>query len=148
MNAANSAFCLLQNLAAVHLKHLPPAQSWTVIEYKYTQRLIQTTCLYSLSKDVQRNVLPQDASCEDLEVDASLSFLSSFVQTALQDGAAPYISEADRFEMGAVRPTHQDNAADQTHALRFAAYEPSVQAEPVTVRTVSRDNSPVRGQRP
>ena len=91
-------------------------------------------------------MLPRDASCEDVEVDINLGFLSNFVQSALQNGAAPYISEEDRFEMGAVRPTHQDNAADQTHALRFAAYEPSVPAEPVTVRTISRDPSPVRGQ--
>ena len=104
------------------------------------------TCYCSLSKDVQRQVLPQDASCEDIEVDVNLGFLSSFVQTALQNGAAPYISEEDRFEMGAVRPTHQDNAADQTHALRFAAYESSAPAEPVTVRTISRDASPIRGK--
>lgn len=91
-------------------------------------------------------MLPQDASCEDVDVDVNLGFLSSFVQTALQNGAAPYISEEDRFEMGAVRPTHQDNAADQTHALRFAAYESSAPAEPVTVRTISRDASPIRGK--
>lgn len=90
-------------------------------------------------------MLPEDASCEDLEVDANLGFLSQFVQTALQNGAAPYISEQERFDMGAVRPTHQDNAADQTHSLRFAAYEPTVvQAEPI-VKTVNRDPSPVRG---
>lgn len=99
-----------------------------------------------LPKDVQKRALPEDASCEDLDVDPSLVFLSQFVQAALQNGAAPYISEADRFEMGAVRPTHQDNAADQTHALRFAAYERSPAPEQVSVRTVSRDPSPVRGE--
>ena len=35
-------------------------------------------------------VLPLDASCEDLEVDASLSFLDSFVSEALAKGAQAY----------------------------------------------------------
>ena len=90
-------------------------------------------------------MLPADASCEDLEVDASLAFLSSFVQAALQNGAAPYISEADRIDMGAVRPSHQDAAVDHSQGLRFTAYERQGAPEPVTVRTISRDPSPVRG---
>ena len=93
-------------------------------------------------------MLPADASCEDLEVDASLGFLSSFVQAALQAGAAPYISEADRFDMGAVRPSHQDAAVDHSQGLRFTAYERQGAPEAVTVRTVSRDPSPLRGARP
>ena len=53
--------------------------------------------------------LPADASCEDFEdempVLQSLSFLNRYVQDALQAGAAPYIPEEQRMEMGVVRPT-------------------------------------------
>ena len=91
-------------------------------------------------------ILPPDASSEDIEIDPSLGFLSSFVQTALQNGAAPYISEEVRFEMGAVRPSHNDVAVDQSSSgLRFTAYERQNAPEQVNVRTVSRESSPVRG---
>lgn len=36
------------------------------------------------------DALPVDASCEDIEVDESLSMLDGFVQAALANGAAPY----------------------------------------------------------
>ena len=36
--------------------------------------------------------MPPDASCEDIDIDPHLPFLNAFVQQALQDGAAPYIS--------------------------------------------------------
>jgi AP-4 complex subunit epsilon-1 len=35
-------------------------------------------------------VLPVDASCEDIEVDEELSFLNEYVQNALKQGAKPY----------------------------------------------------------
>ena len=35
-----------------------------------------------------------DASCEDIDVDDSLSFLSGYVQSALLAGAAPYAPPA------------------------------------------------------
>ena len=58
---------------------------------------------------VMRVSLPADASCEDFEdempVLQSLSFLNRYVQDALQAGAAPYIPEEQRMEMGVVRPT-------------------------------------------
>ena len=95
---------------------------------------------------MQLAILPPDASSEDIEIDPSLGFLSSFVQTALQNGAAPYISEEVRFEMGAVRPSHNDVAVDQSSSgLRFTAYERQNAPEQVNVRTVSRESSPVRG---
>ena len=37
-----------------------------------------------------QEVLPVDASCEDLEIDSSLSFLDDYVAEALQKGASPY----------------------------------------------------------
>ena len=36
------------------------------------------------------DVLPVDASCEDIEIDEELSFLKGYVQTALNLGAKPY----------------------------------------------------------
>ncbi len=39
---------------------------------------------------VMQSVLPLDASCEDLEIDASLSFLDGFVSEALAKGASAY----------------------------------------------------------
>lgn len=48
--------------------------------------------LVELSQDVamMQDVLPMDASCEDLEVDSSLSFLDDFVSQALAKGASSY----------------------------------------------------------
>lgn len=58
---------------------------------------------------VMQVALPADASCEDFEDEMpalrSLSFLNHYVQDALQAGAAPYIPEEQRLEMGVVRPT-------------------------------------------
>lgn len=48
--------------------------------------------LVELSQDmnVMQEVIPLDSSCEDLEVDASLSFLDGFVSKALAKGASAY----------------------------------------------------------
>ena len=48
--------------------------------------------LVELSQDfaVMQAVLPLDSSCEDLEVDSSLSFLDGFVSEALAHGAQAY----------------------------------------------------------
>ena len=54
-----------------------------------TQRCIEL-CELSQNFETMQEVLPIDASCEDLEVDASLSFLDGFVAEALQNGAQPY----------------------------------------------------------
>lgn len=65
----------------------PPRQCYL------TPSLLQRcTELVELSQDmsVMQEVLPLDASCEDLEVDSSLSFLDGFVSEALAKGAAAY----------------------------------------------------------
>ncbi|XP_025052861.1 AP-4 complex subunit epsilon-1 isoform X1 [Alligator sinensis] len=63
-------------------------------------------------KDLMKNLLPRDASCNDMVVDASLSFLDGFVAEGLSRGAAPY------------KPHHQrqEEKLSQEKALNFEPY--------------------------
>uniref|UniRef100_A0A7S3HNE1 AP-4 complex subunit epsilon-1 C-terminal domain-containing protein n=2 Tax=Spumella elongata TaxID=89044 RepID=A0A7S3HNE1_9STRA len=54
-------------------------------------------------------VLPVDASCEDIEIDEGLSFLQGYVQSALNLGAKPYTP-----------PQHDDDEdADEGHSAKL-----------------------------
>lgn len=53
------------------------------------QRCLEFQALLMASATMA-DILPVDASCEDIEVDKNLSFLNSYVQTALSNGALPY----------------------------------------------------------
>uniref|UniRef100_A0A8B9GKR2 AP-4 complex subunit epsilon n=1 Tax=Amazona collaria TaxID=241587 RepID=A0A8B9GKR2_9PSIT len=70
--------------------------------------------LKNLSEDkvLMKNLLPFDASCSDMVVDASLSFLDGFVAEGLGRGAAPY------------KPHHQrqEEKLSQEKALNFEPY--------------------------
>nr|CAB3475222.1 unnamed protein product [Digitaria exilis] len=58
------------------------------------------------------------------EVDRNLSFLNSYVQQALENGAAPYIPESERsgvISVGSYRSQEQQETS--AHTLRFEAYE-------------------------
>lgn len=109
----------------------------------------------SAPKQVQQAALPLDASCEDLQIDASLPFLSAYVQQALANGAAPYISQQQRTSMGVMPSSRHHDIAEQPHALRFAAYERTAapgmavsQGSPThqAYSAGSPSGSPVKGQ--
>ncbi|OEL20490.1 AP-4 complex subunit epsilon [Dichanthelium oligosanthes] len=88
------------------------------------QRAYELQALLGLDKHAVESVMPTDASCEDIEVDRNLSFLNSYVQQALENGAAPYIPESERsgvISVGSYRSQEQQEAS--AHTLRFEAYE-------------------------
>lgn len=59
-----------------------------------------------------------------LQVDRNLSFLNSYVQQALENGATPYIPESERSGVVSVGNYRaQDQHETSAHALRFEAYE-------------------------
>lgn len=67
----------------------------TISFYSQSRSLdLQQRCLEVLlllrNPSIMVDILPVDASCEDIEVDESLSFLNEFVQKALNYGAKPY----------------------------------------------------------
>ncbi|KAF8755729.1 hypothetical protein HU200_011197 [Digitaria exilis] len=88
------------------------------------QRAYELQALLGLDKHAVESVMPADASCEDIEVDRNLSFLNSYVQQALENGAAPYIPESERsgvISVGSYRSQEQQETS--AHTLRFEAYE-------------------------
>eukprot|EP00884_Botryococcus_braunii_P007982 jgi/Botrbrau1/17185/Bobra.0157s0076.1 len=111
------------------------------------QRSLEVQALLSAPASVRAAVLPMDASCEELDLDPNLGFLDAYVARALAAGAAPYISEEERFRMGVVRPSHADEAADSTHSLRFAAYgeDGSPAAPTAPLVPAVQQASPARG---
>ena len=63
----------------------------------------------ALAKDfgLMVDVLPTDASCEDIEVDEQLSFLDPFVNDALRRGAMRYVPPTQRLgALDAIKPKH------------------------------------------
>ncbi|OCT86938.1 AP-4 complex subunit epsilon-1 [Xenopus laevis] len=101
-------------------------------------RLIQefSTCLDTLMRQhvselkllradgpLMQKLFPVDSSCEDLMVDASLSFLDGFVADALGSGAAPYIPRHQRQE----EKMSREKALNlQPYGLCFSPSLPSV----------------------
>lgn len=101
----------------------PPRVNKLVVQYcdsihvDLQQRCMEFKCLLQIPNTMV-DVLPVDASCEDIEVDQDLSFLDAFVNRALSQGAAPYAppraSEVD------------DSAASKQRTLNFNAYEKAI----------------------
>lgn len=111
------------------------------------QRAYELQAVMGLDAQAAERIMPLDASCEDIEVDKSLSFLSSYVQKSLENGAKPYIPEHERsgiLNVGSL--TSEDQRDVSGHGLRFEAYElpkPSVRTKSPVRHASSTDLVPV-----
>ncbi|KAI9092210.1 hypothetical protein K1719_027710 [Acacia pycnantha] len=112
------------------------------------QRAYELQALIGLDRQAVEAIMPQDASCEDIEVDKNLSFLNDYVQQSIERGAQPYIPEDVRAGMGEMSNFRgQDKHEPSHHVLRFEAYElpkapPPSKAAPVSIAS-STDLVPV-----
>lgn len=106
------------------------------------QRAYELQALIGLDARAVESIMPQDASCEDIEVDKNLSFLNDYVQQSLERGAMPYFREDER--AGIVNISNlssQDQHESAQHSLRFEAYELPKVPVPSKVAPVSLSSS-------
>ncbi|XP_024996813.1 AP-4 complex subunit epsilon-like isoform X2 [Cynara cardunculus var. scolymus] len=102
---------LLEELSASHSSDLQ-------------QRAYEFQAILDLDANAIENIMPLDASCEDIEIDKSLSFLDSYVHKSLEEGAEPYIPEHERSGTLSISNMGNQNQYDtSSHSLRFEAYE-------------------------
>ena len=96
---------------------------------------------------LMRQVLPVDASCEDIEIDVTLPMLSGYVQKALQAGARRYMDEMQREAAGIsvsgisrVGSSGNSGQALEGSKLRFDAYaKPQLPSPNSTAQSANRD---------
>ncbi|KAK6158573.1 hypothetical protein DH2020_005887 [Rehmannia glutinosa] len=88
------------------------------------QRAYELQAILNLDAQVVEKIMPVDSTCDDIEIDKSLSFLDGYVRQSLENGAQPYIPESERSGMSNISDfkSHEDHESS-THALRFEAYE-------------------------
>ncbi|KAG0492827.1 hypothetical protein HPP92_006225 [Vanilla planifolia] len=101
------------------------------------QRAYELQALSCLDSHVIQHVMPPDASCEDVEVDKTLSFLDDFVQKAFEKGAQPYVPESERsgvYDISSFRNQYQQEQSG--HGLRFEAYELPKSLPPTNIPTI------------
>ncbi|XP_057466819.1 AP-4 complex subunit epsilon-like [Actinidia eriantha] len=106
------------------------------------QRAYEFQAVIGLDARAVESIMPLDASCEDIEIDKSLSFLNSYVQQSLEKGAQPYVPENERsgiLDVSSIRS--QDHHETSTHSLRFEAYELSKPVVPSRAPPVSLASS-------
>ncbi|CAM8940417.1 unnamed protein product [Rhodiola kirilowii] len=102
---------LIEELAASHSTDLQ-------------QRAYELQALVGLDAHAVECIMPADASCEDIEIDKSLSFLDNYVQQAIERGVQPYLPESERNGMSSMNTFRNQNEHESSqHALRFEAYE-------------------------
>lgn len=106
------------------------------------QRAYELQAILSLDAQAAKQVMPMNATCEDIEIDKDLPFLNGFVQQALENGAEPYISENERSGISNVSNfKHHEDPQPSTHALRFEAYElPKAPVAPTVPPVLSSSN--------
>ncbi|OMO93679.1 hypothetical protein COLO4_16747 [Corchorus olitorius] len=111
------------------------------------QRAYELQAVIGLEARAVECIMPSDASCEDIEVDKSLSFLNGYVQEAIEKGAQPYIPESERSGMLNISNfRNQDHIEASSHGLRFEAYElpkPTVQSSIPPASLASNELVPV-----
>ncbi|KAF6166383.1 hypothetical protein GIB67_034934 [Kingdonia uniflora] len=105
------------------------------------QRAYELQAMLGLDSRAVENIIPLDASCEDIEVNKSMSFLNGYVEKSLENGARPYIPENERSRMLNISSFQSpDQHVPSAHALRFEAYElpkPSVSVRNASVSFAS-----------
>ncbi|KAI3468507.1 hypothetical protein Pfo_025170 [Paulownia fortunei] len=88
------------------------------------QRAYELQAILSLDAHAVEKIMPMDSTCDDIEIDKSLSFLDGYVQQSLENGAQPYIPESERSGMSNISNfKSQEDHESSAHALRFEAYE-------------------------
>ncbi|KAK7386856.1 hypothetical protein VNO78_27194 [Psophocarpus tetragonolobus] len=105
------------------------------------QRAYELQALIGLDAQAVETIIPQDASCEDIEVDKNLSFLNGYVQQSLERGAQPYVPEDERDGMVNVSNFRSQDQHESAHGLRFEAYEVPKPPMPSKVVPVSLSSS-------
>nr|GMD94408.1 AP-4 complex subunit epsilon [Ipomoea batatas] len=106
------------------------------------QRAYELQAVIGLDARTLENIMPMDGSCEDIEVDKSLSFLNAYVQESLEKGAQPYLPESERSGMSSVSNfRNQEQNGTYAHSLRFEAYELPKPSQPSRASPVSLSSS-------
>ncbi|CAK9325395.1 unnamed protein product [Citrullus colocynthis] len=102
------------------------------------QRAYELQATIGLDAQAVGNIMPADASCEDIEVDKDLSFLNNYVQQSLENGAQPYIPESQRSRMDDISAIKSlDQRETVSHSLRFEAYELPRPPVPTSIPPIS-----------
>ena len=83
------------------------------------QRCLEFQNLITMAPHILGEVLPVDASCEDVQVDPNLSFLDMFVQQAIAEGAKQYEKPEDDDDDDDDYQTKAKNAS----AFKMTPYE-------------------------
>ena len=113
----------------------PPSVHTLITDYAKNKSLdVQQRCIEFLTlvktSDIMVDALPVDASCEDIDVDENLSFLSGYVQAALDRGAVPYTPPANQDD-------DDDDETPISNILKFNPYERQMAPPPpLTVESV------------
>ncbi len=78
------------------------------------------------------DVLPLDASCEDIDIDEKLKFLDGFVRNALNNGAVPYSPPTS------LDDDDDDSRSNTTSTVKFTPYErPSLPVAPPAISIIN-----------
>ncbi|KAG6684273.1 hypothetical protein I3842_12G054100 [Carya illinoinensis] len=113
----------------------------SAVESDLQQRAYELQAVICLDAHAVENIIPSDASCEDVEIDKNLSFLNSYVQQSMENGAQPYIPETERSGMLDTNFRSQDQPEASLHGLRFEAYELPKPPVPSRIHTASLEPS-------